>query len=149
MLIEQHLIGYRLYSSFTRSYSPLPRQQNENSWMRYARHRRDRWGLPRYDASAEAIYKRRDGNFASLLASYTAQLEYEGKTLFAIAVGTYTEGDDFWAGAVSEHSAFTIRTLGDYNAAWEHFFPEDDGYDYDLGSTHDMNYVVAPTSVIE
>jgi|GEM_PF-5606915 len=151
MLIEQRFIGTRLYS-LTRTYYPLPQQRWDDgqSWMRYARHRRSQFGYYHsYDATAEAIYKRRRGNFDSLLASYTAKLEYEGKKLFAIAVGTYTEGEYFWAGATSEHSAFTIRSAGDYEAAWEYFFPEDDGYDYDLDSTHSMDFVVAPASIIE
>lgn len=150
MLIEQRFIGITLYS-LNRTYYPLPQRlwPDEQSWMQYARHRRSQWGYHCYDPTAEAIYKRRNGNFDSLLASYTAQLEYEGKKLFAIHVGTYTEGDYFWAGAVSEHSAFTIRTAGDYTAAWEYFFPEDDGYDYDWGHTNSMNYVVASASIIE
>jgi hypothetical protein len=92
-------------------------------------------------------HEARSYNFASRLASYTAQLEYEGKTLFAILVGTYTEGDYSWRGASPDSVAFAIRTIDDYTAAEAHFFPEDD-YDFDWDWSYGIYFVVAPTSII-
>lgn len=84
MLIEQSGVAAQLYT-YNRTFSPLPSTPTllvSRPWERYARCRMGRWGYGRMtDQTAAEIYTRRNGNFDSLLASYTAKLEYEGKNL--------------------------------------------------------------------
>lgn len=70
--------------------------------------------------------------------------------MFAILTATYMEGDYSWYGAYDTDHAFAIRSASDYTAAQEYFFPEDDDMlGWDLDWSYSINFVVAPTSIIE
>ena len=149
MLIKQAGIGERLYHN-SGQHPLLQFMHPYRGWERYARHRKDRWGYTRrMDRTAGQIFERRNGNFASRLASYTAKLEYDGMTLFAIQTGAYSEGDYYWRGATISDYAYTIRTADDYAAAIDWCLPEDDPNMWDLDWCYSVTFVVAPTSVIE
>ena len=149
MLIKQAGIGERLYAGHTQY--PLARFTPQyRQWERYARHRMSRWGfMRRTDHTAAEIFERRDGNFASRLASYTAQLEYNGEKLFAIQTGMYSEGDYHWSGVTIPNEAYSIRSIGDYNAAYDYFLSEDDPNMWDSDWCYNITYVVAPASIIK
>lgn len=149
MLIKQIGIGARLYADHTKD--PMAQfTTHYRQWESFARHRRNRWGfVRRMDHTAAEIFERRQGNFASRLASFTAGLEYNGQKLFAIQHGLYSEGDYHWRGATIPNEAYAIRSVDDYNAAYDHFLSEDDPNMWDLDWCYGITFVVAPASIIE
>ena len=149
MLIKQVGIGELLYSGHLQN--PLARfSTTYRQWEQYARHRKGRGGcVRRMDSTAAEIFMRRNGNFASRLAGYTAQLEYEGNKLFAIQTGSYSEGDYHWRGATIANEAYSIRSVDDHSAAYDHFLAEDDPNMWDYNWCYGITYVVWSASIIE
>lgn len=84
-------------------------------------------------------------NFPSRLASMTAQLAYEGKTLCMLIEGYYTEGEYHWHGVVSP-TIFPIRTAADYEEAVAYLYGCHDNFDSDW-HLYDL-FIIVPTSTV-